>query len=120
VVGEFVRHRLGREIDGEVYGEADAALFGEIVGGVVEDRERLDQTIAAALSDEWPLARLETILRVLLEAAAYEIRHRLDIPPRVTISEYLHIADAFFAGKEPALANGVLHRLASSLRGGEL
>ena len=63
---------------------------------------------------------LETILRVILEAAAYEIMHRPDIPPRVTLSEYIHIADAFFAGKEPALANGVLHRLANSLRGGEL
>ena len=120
VVREFVRHRLGREIDGDVYGEADAALFGEIVAGVADDRERLDQTIAAALSDEWPLPRLETILRVLLEAAAYEIVHRPDIPPRVTLSEYIHIADAFFAGKEPALANGVLHRLAASFRGAEL
>ena len=120
VVREFVRHRLGREIDGDVYGEADAALFGEIVNGVMAERERLDQTIAAALSDEWPLARLETILRVLLEAAAYEIVSRSDIPPRVTISEYVHIADAFFAGKEPGLANGVLHRLAATLRGGEL
>jgi N utilization substance protein B len=120
VVREFVRHRLGREIDGDVYGEADAALFGEIVAGVSQDRERLDQTIAAALTDEWPLARLETILRVLLEAAAYEIVHRRDIPPRVTLSEYVHIADAFFAGKEPGLANGVLHRLAASFRAGEL
>lgn len=120
VVCEFVRHRLGREIDGETYGEADAALFADIVGGVVDDREGLDQTIAAVLSDEWPLARLETILRVLLEAAAYEIVHRHDIPPRVTLSEYVHLADAFFAGKEPALANGVLHHLANSLRGAEL
>jgi N utilization substance protein B len=120
VVREFVRHRLGREIDGDVYGEADAALFSEIVGGVSDDRERLDQAIAAALSDEWPLGRLETILRVILEAAAYEIMHRPDIPPRVTLSEYVHIADAFFAGKEPALANGVLHHLANSLRGTEL
>src|SRR5205814_9944167 len=66
VVREFVRHRLGREIDGDVYGEADAALFSEIVGGVSDDRERLDQAIAAALSDEWPFGRLETILRVIL------------------------------------------------------
>jgi N utilization substance protein B len=120
VVREFVRHRLGREIDGDVYGEADAPLFAEIVHGVTRDRERLDEAIAAALSDEWPLARLETILRVILEAGAYEILHRQDIPPRVTISEYIGIAHAFFAGKEPALANGVLHHLARTLRGAEL
>ena len=120
VIREFVRHRLGREIDGDVYGEADEALFADIVAGAARDRERIDEAIAAALSDEWPLARLETILRALLEAAAYELLHRPDIPPRVTLSEYVAIAHAFFAGKEPGLANGVLHHLARTLRGAEL
>ncbi len=120
VIREFVRHRLGREIDGDVYGEADEALFADIVTGAARDRERIDEAIAAALSDEWPLARLETILRALLEAAAYELLHRPDIPPRVTLSEYVAIAHAFFAGKEPGLANGVLHHLARTLRGTEL
>lgn len=119
-IREFVRDRLGREIDGDVYGEADAALFGEIVRGVAADRERLDETISAALSEEWPLARLETLLRLLLEAGAYELAHRPDIPPRVTISEYVAIAHAFFAGKEPGLANGVLDRLARGLRQADL
>ena len=85
-IREFVRERLGREIDGDVYGEADADLFGEIVRGVGENRERLDETLSAALSEEWPLSRLETLLRLILEAAAYELVHRADIPPRVTLS----------------------------------
>ncbi|MBV9827996.1 MAG: transcription antitermination factor NusB [Alphaproteobacteria bacterium] len=116
VVREFVGHRLGREIDGDVYGEADEALFADIVRGVVGDRERLDETLSAALSEEWPLGRLETILRVILEAGAYELAQRPDIPPRVTLAEYVGIAHAFFTGKEPALANGVLNRLARALR----
>jgi len=120
VVGEFLHHRLGREIDGEVYGEADEALFADIVRGVAEHRERLDEVIAASLSEEWPLRRLETILRLILEAGAYELAHRPDIPPRVTLSEYIAIAHAFFDGKEPGLANGVLNRLARALRGEEL
>jgi N utilization substance protein B len=120
VVGEFMHHRLGREIDGEVYGEADEALFADIVRGVAEHRERLDETIAASLSEEWPLRRLETILRLILEAGAYELAHRADIPPRVTLSEYVAIAHAFFDGKEPGLANGVLNRLARALRAEEL
>jgi transcription antitermination protein NusB len=120
VVGEFLHHRLGREIDGDNYGEADAALFGDIVRGVAEHRERLDETLAAALSDEWPLPRLERLLRLILEAGAYELVHRPDIPPRVTISEYVAIAYAFFSGREPALANGVFDHLARTLRGAEL
>ena len=120
VVGEFRLHRLGREIDGETYGEADEELFTDIVRGVARHRERLDETISASLTDEWPLRRLETILRLILEAGAYELAHRPDIPPRVTLSEYVAIAYAFFDGKEPGLANGVLNRLARALRADEL
>ena len=120
VIREFVRHRLGREIDGEIYGEADEGLFAEIVRGVTAHRERLDETLAAALSDEWPLARLETLLRLIVEAGAFELVHRPDIPPRVTLKEYISIAHAFFAGKEPGLANGVLDRLARTLRRADL
>ena len=120
VIGEFVHHRLGREIDGETYGEADEKLFTEIVRGVAANRERLDETLSAALTDEWPLGRLETLLRLILEAGAYELVHRPDIPPRVTLSEYVAIAHAFFDGREPGLANGVLDRLARTLRGADL
>ncbi|HEX5452459.1 MAG TPA: transcription antitermination factor NusB [Stellaceae bacterium] len=120
VIGEFIHHRIGREIDGEAYGAADEALFADIVRGVAANRERLDETLSAALSEEWPLARLETLLRIILESGAYELVHRADIPPRVTLSEYIAIAHAFFDGKEPALANGVLNRLARTLRGADL
>ena len=116
VVGEFVRHRLGRDIDGDNYGKADAALFEAVVEGVTADRDRLDETISAVLSEEWPLLRLEAVLRAILRAGAYELLHRQDVPPRVAVSEYTDIAHAFFSGKEPGLANGVLDRLARMLR----
>ena len=120
VVREFANHRLGQPIDEEHYGDADEVLFAEIVRGVAKDRDRLDEAIAASLTEEWPLARLETILRLLLEAGAFEIVHRPDIPPRVTMSEYVGIAHAFFEGRQPGLANGVLDHLARTLRPAEI
>ena len=119
VIREFLRHRLGRDIDGDNYGEADAALFEDLVRGAVADGDRLDETISAVLSEEWPLPRLEAVLRAILRAGAYELLHRQDVPPRVAVSEYTDIAHAFFSGKEPGLANGVLDRLARSLRPGD-
>jgi transcription antitermination protein NusB len=116
VVREFARHRLGREIDGEEYGEADTELFGDVVRGAAANQERLDETLSAVLSEEWPLLRLEAVLRAILRAGAYELACRPDIPPRVAISEYTTIAHAFFTGKEPGLANGVLDRLGRMLR----
>jgi len=119
VVGEFVRHRLGQEIEGEHYGEADRSLFVDIVRGASARQAELDEMLTKALSEEWPVHRLETILRAILRAGAFELLARRDIPPRVVISEYLDVAHAFFAGKEPAMVNGVLDRLAHVLRAEE-
>ena len=120
VVREFARHRFGREIDGDQLGEADPNLFADIVCRTAADQERIDAQISAALTPEWPLARLDSVLRAILRAGAFELAHRPDVPPRVIISEYTAIAYAFFTGREPALANGVLYRLARTLRADEL
>jgi N utilization substance protein B len=116
VVGEFVRHRLGNEDEGDNFGEVDQTLFGDVVRGTMARKADLDGMISAALSAEWPLERLEVILRAILRVGAYELFARPDVPARVVISEYLDIAHAFFAGKEPGLVNGVLDRLARTLR----
>ncbi len=116
VVREFTRYRLGREIEGEELAEADPGFFADIVRGVATDQQRLDTDIAAALVEGWPLARLDSVLRAILRAGAWELAYRSDVPARVSISEYISIAHAFFTGKEPALANGVLDRLGRSLR----
>ena len=68
------------------------------------------------LTPDWPLERLESVLRAILRAGAYELLARPDVPAPVVISEYLEIGHAFFAGKEPGLVNGVLDRLARTLR----
>jgi transcription antitermination protein NusB len=120
VVREFVRHRFGEDIDGDRLGEADAQFFSEIVEGAGADRGRLDAEISAALVAAWPLTRLDAVLRAILRAGAWELVHRRDVPPRVTISEYTAIAFAFFTGREPGLANGVLDHLARRLRGDEM
>ncbi len=119
VVKEFAEHRLGREIDGDRYAKADEAFFADLVLGTASDREGLDEALSRSLAQEWPLWRLEAVLRAILRAAAYELLHRPDVPARVAIDEYTSIAHAFFTGKEPALANGVLDRLARSERGAE-
>jgi len=120
VVREFVRHRFGQEIDGDRLGDADPELFADIVCGVTEDRDHLDTEISAALTEDWPLLRLDSVLRAILRAGAYELIHRRDVPPRVSLSEYTAIAYAFFTGKEPGLANGVLNHLAHTLRDSDL
>jgi N utilization substance protein B len=90
----------------------DPELFAAIVGGVVAHRDRLDEIIGAALSIAWTVARLEILVRLILEAGVFELTFRDDIPPNVSINEYVNVANAFFDGAEPGLINGVLDSVA--------
>jgi N utilization substance protein B len=119
VASEFVKYRLGQEIDGDEYLAADEALFRSIVSGVLAHQDELDPVISEVLTAEWPLERLEVILRAILRAAGFELAHRIDTPARVIITEYVDIAHAFFTGKEPGLINGVLDRMARRCRAAE-
>lgn len=119
VVREFVRHRLGPQNEPEG-GAADPTLFGELVRGVEAAGDELDDMIAAVLAEDHDVERLETVLKVVLRAGAFELSHRLDVPARVTIKEYVDVAEAFYGKKETKLVNAVLDQLARALRPEEL
>ena len=129
VIDQFVRHRIGvmpgatgtAEAvfeDGRVPA-ADVPLFARIVRGAARDSESLDQQIAAHLSRDWAMDRLDPVLRALLRAAAAELWGGQDPPARVVINEYMDVAHGFFDGEEPRFANGVLNALARHMRAGE-
>lgn len=116
VISEFTDFRLGKEVDGAQYREADVQWFKDIIEGVVSDQKFLDPFIHTALTEDWPLKRIDSLLRAILRSGSYELLRRRDVPARVIISEYIDVAKAFFDGDEPGLVNGVLDRLAHDLR----
>ncbi len=116
VLQEFLLHRLDDEVDGLRIAEMDRELFERLLRGVREERDDLDNMLAAALAEGWHVERLEALLRVIMRVGIYELDHRRDLPARATISEYLDLAHGFFTEREPALVNGVLDSIARSLR----
>lgn len=125
VLAEYESFRLGGEVGDEDAGDAryapaDAGFFRDIVGGVVREQRVLDTRIDAALASGWPLKRLDTTLRAILRAGAYELQFRRDVPPKAAITEYLEVGRAFYEGDETRMVNGVLDRLARELRPEEM
>jgi N utilization substance protein B len=120
VLAEFESHWIGREVEGIEYKPAEEAFFRDIVGGVVREQRRLDPMIDSALAESWPLKRIDAILRAILRAGAYELAERHDIPPRVTITEYVDVAHAFLERDEAGMVNAVLDRLAKRERAADL
>jgi N utilization substance protein B len=119
ILAEFESHWIGREVEGEEYLPAEAAHFRDVVRGVVADQRKLDPMIDAILSKGWPLKRIETVLRAILRAGAYELDRKPDVPARVVVSEYADIANAFVEPDETGMINAVLDQLARQLRAGE-
>ncbi|WP_185983209.1 transcription antitermination factor NusB [Aureimonas mangrovi] len=116
-MAEHENFRLGQELDGDTYREADAAWFRDIVSGVVRGQKTIDPLVHSSLTADWPLSRLDTTLRAILRAGAYELTNRQDVPMAVIVAEYVDIAKAFYTDDEPRLVNAVLDRVARRSRG---
>lgn len=112
VAEEFVAHRFGNE-------DADIEFFRAIVAGVPAHQAEIDKAIAACLSENWTLARVDSILRAILRAGGFELVGRKDVPVKVVIDEYVGIAHDFFTGDEPGFVNAALDRMARRKRAKE-
>ena len=111
-LAQFGAFHLGREIEGEQYLPADADFFRQIVTGVTKNQLEIDPAVDRALSDGWPVERVDATLRAILRAAAFELLRRKDIPPRVVITEYVDVAKAFYEDDASGLVNATLDAIA--------
>jgi transcription antitermination protein NusB len=114
VAAEFADHRFGEFADAP-----DAEFFAAIVTGVPQHQVEIDKSIAKCLSANWTLARVDSILRAILRAAAFELVARRDVPAKVVIDEYVGIARDFFSGDEPGFVNAALDTMARRKRARE-
>ena len=116
---EFVDHRFGSEKEISPAGMPDEEFFGAIVRGVPLHQVEIDRSVVRCLSADWKLNRIDSILRAILRAAAFELIARKDVPAKVVIDEYVNVAHAFFQGDEPSFVNAALDKMAHRKRAPE-
>ncbi len=115
ITSEYESLRIGQEVDGEQYLDADKSWFRSTLSGVIGLQKTIDPVIHEALPDGWPLKRLEVLLRAILRAGVFELVKRKDVPSVVVINEYVDIAKAFFDGDEWRMVNGLLDGVARKI-----
>ena len=97
--------------------EPPETLFAakELLQRVLEDRDACDGLLTRH-ARHWDLARLALIDRNILRLAVCELRAGRT-PPKVVISEALHLAQEFSTTESPRFINGILDAVAREIRG---
>jgi transcription antitermination protein NusB len=90
-------------------------LFAEpLIRGTLEYRKELDEIISRHAKN-WDLHRMAAVDRNILRLAIYEMLHREDIPPVVSINEAVDIAKKFSTQDSGKFVNGILDRIKGEL-----
>lgn len=117
IAEEKGKARWGEEIDlpPPTSDETAARLFAEpLIRGTLEHLAELDARIQSCAKN-WDLSRMAVVDRNVLRLAVYEMFHRDDIPPVVSINEAVDIAKKFSTDESGRFVNGILDKIKGDL-----
>ncbi len=95
--------------------EAETRLFSEpLIKGVLDHRDAIDEIIKKHAKN-WDFHRIAVVDRNIMRLAIYEMLHREDIPPVVSINEAVDIAKKFSTEDSGKFVNGILDKVKGEL-----
>lgn len=86
-----------------------------IVAGVAEELDRIDQSIALYLSEEWSLDRIPAVDRAVLRVAMWELLFNDEVAPKTALVEAVEIASHYSPDDSPAYIHALLDSAIANL-----
>lgn len=96
------------------FADLDGAYFREILHGVPAIKDEIDGALEPCL--DLRLDELDPVELAVLRLSTWEFIKRIDVPYRVVINEGVELAKVFGATDGHKFVNGVLDKLAPTLR----
>ena len=87
--------------------EENAAFARELVSGVIQNKEEIDQHIEK-FAPAWPVEQISIVDRNILRLAIFEILLDNKVPVKAGINEAVELAKRFGSDSSPKFVNGVL------------
>lgn len=95
--------------------ELGMRLFADgLIEGALSHKAEADDVIQK-FTKNWELHRIAAVDRTILRLAIYEMLHRDDIPPVVSINEAVDLAKKFSTEQSGKFVNGILDKVKSSI-----
>jgi len=101
-----------RELVG--FHKADSAHYDALLHGCIKNAAALDASITPSL--DRPMLGISPVEHAVLWIGVYEFKNSQDVPWRVVINECIELAKAFGGTDGHKYVNGVLNKIAPSLR----
>ena len=92
-----------------------AEYAGRLVAWVLDETESLDKAIAAHLQN-WDIARVSLVLRVIMRLSLAEGRHAPELSVGIILNESVELARKYDGDKGASFVNGVLEGLINAAR----
>lgn len=86
------------------------AFAEELIHGVITNCDEIDGYIRT-LAHNWEFERIARIDLAILRLAIFEMLHRKDIPPVVSINEAIDLSKNFSTADSKRFVNGILDRM---------
>ena len=102
----------------EGFAKADSALFSVILSGVLKHAESLKEKLLPHLDRPWK--EVSPIESAILLIGAFELIHLPETPYRVVINEAIELGKSFGGTDGHKYVNGILDKLAATVRAGEI
>ena len=83
------------------------AFAEELISGCLNNLPEIDAAIASSTRN-WSMDRIAKVELAILRLAVFELLHRPDIPPVVSINEAIDIAKTFAGAESRRFVNGIL------------
>ncbi|NWG87086.1 MAG: transcription antitermination factor NusB [Hydrogenophilaceae bacterium] len=118
LTGDDFAKLLVQAEEAEEYAQANATFLKGLLDGILKEAAALDQALAPCLDRK--VAELSPIEHGVLLIGAYELSHSLDVPYKVAINEAVELAKRYGGTDGHKFVNGVLDKLAKSVRSVEV
>ncbi|NNE05628.1 MAG: transcription antitermination factor NusB [Xanthomonadales bacterium] len=99
------------------FSNVDSEFFSDLCNGVIDRQKDLDEQLQIHI--DRPIGRLDVMERVILQIGLLELVTFPQTPARVIIDECVDLAHRFGADQGHAFINGVLDKVARTLRKSE-
>jgi len=108
--GETILQALSKVLVTRTVAPRRVAYLEFLLEALQDHLPDVDRTLQGTL-ENWRLDRLSVMDRSILRLSATELLYLEEIPPKVSIQEGIHLAEAYGGKDSPRFVNGVLDAL---------